>query len=84
VYGYDTHSWRNSTEKRQIDKERQELTRKYEAGEIVFREQQILTCRCRSFKFAHDPIRHRELASEFDWRTPEEREDVVYQEYGIR
>lgn len=31
AYGYGTKSWRNSTEKHQLDKERAEATARYEA-----------------------------------------------------
>jgi hypothetical protein len=76
-YGFMTHSYLNSTEHRQMKRERQEFTEKYLRGEIKFEPVTILLCHCRSFKFSHDVSEHRsgprKLLSDHDWRTPEER-----------
>lgn len=77
MYGYDTRSWRNSTEKRQMDKERREVTRKYEAGELRIKSLPLEPlCSCRSFRHSHTLAAHRLLKSEMDWRTAEERRDT--------
>ncbi len=69
MYGYDTHSWRNSTEKRQLDRERKDTTARYVVGEIKFAPVSLpLRCRCLSFQFAHDITQHRRLRGEWDWR----------------
>jgi hypothetical protein len=66
MYGYDTHSWRNSTEKRQMDRERAEATRKFiPLFESVL---QPLTCNCRSFQYPHGLEAHTKLRSDYDWR----------------
>lgn len=54
AYGYGTKSWRNSTEKHQLDKERAETTAKYLAEhrdtiEIVPQ------CNCDVRPWPHDP-----------------------------
>jgi hypothetical protein len=71
VYGWMTHSFLNSTEHRQMKKERAAATKLWEAAPK--REVQIMLCTCRSFRFAHDPSRHNELRSDYDWRTWEQR-----------
>lgn len=75
VYGFNTHSFLNSTEHRQMKKERAALTAKTEAERATSPPQEILipVCTCRSFRFAHDPSRHKELRSDMDWRLPTER-----------
>lgn len=82
-YGWQTKSWRNSTEKRSVDKERAEETARYLAERAVSKPRDILlyVCTCRSFHFPHDPERHKELPKgDLDWRTPEERQHLrVYQ-----
>lgn len=83
-YGWQTKSWRNSTEKRQIDKERRIVTAKYLAGELKFNNQVPLLCYCRSFEFGHLPERHKELLGDWDWRLPEERNDMQIFEERIQ
>lgn len=65
-YGYDTHSWRNSTEKRQLDQERAELTAKYEAGELDLPEGDypLLMCNCAQRDYPHELKIHRRLQGE--------------------
>jgi hypothetical protein len=66
TYGWNTHSFLNSTEHRQMKAERAELTKKFEA---THREKfVILLCHCRSFRFSHLPSEHDKLRSDWDWR----------------
>jgi hypothetical protein len=66
MYGYDTHSWRNSTEKRQLDKERKQIT-----DAVVLKPDSVLfgpICNCRSFRLPHFLEVHRKaLRSDYDW-----------------
>jgi hypothetical protein len=56
MYGYDTHSWRNSTEKRQLDRERRDTTTRYERGQIKIEPIAIAPlCRCDAVPYPHDP-----------------------------
>lgn len=71
-YGTDTRSYNRSSEKREMDRQRKEATLKYERGEMKFFEFAPL-CRCASWEFPHELIQHRQLRSESDWPTPEER-----------
>lgn len=83
MYGWQTRSWRNSTEKRQVDKERAEATARYLAERAVAKPHDILVrvCTCRSFSHPHDPERHNELLADYDWRTPAERQNMrLYRE----
>jgi hypothetical protein len=82
--GYGTKTDRNSPAAHATKRDRAEYTKGYEAGAIVFPVVEILTCTCRSFRFAHDPARHRELSCEYDWRTQEQRGNVEYWEPFIR
>jgi hypothetical protein len=85
TYGWQTKSWRNSTEKKQVDRERKEFTARYLAGDIKFEKDRVpLICYCRSFELGHLPARHQELLSDFDWRLPEERQGQVIFEERIR
>lgn len=54
AYGYDTKSWRNSTEKKQLDRERAAATAKYEAEhrETIEVHPQ---CNCDVRPYPHDP-----------------------------
>jgi hypothetical protein len=70
-YGLGTRSYNRSTEKRQLDRERKEITAKFEASPR--REIPVLLCHCRSFRTSHRPDEHRKLLSDYDWRLPEER-----------
>lgn len=74
MYGWDTHSWRNSTEKRQIDRDRKETTEKM----LAQPRKEIIggpICNCRSFRFAHEIEAHSKLLSDHDWRPWEERKN---------
>jgi len=58
MYGYDTHSWRNSTEHRQQKKACAETTARYLAGTVNF--QPVDTsgwamCNCDVTEHPHDP-----------------------------
>ncbi len=66
MYGYGTHSHINSTEYRQLKKERAEFTKKYEAGEVAFETVEIpLTCRCPQRPYPHELSVHASLRT--DW-----------------
>lgn len=79
TYGIGTHSFLNSTEHRQMKKERAKVTKKFESQprkEVVL----PLLCFCRSFRFSHELSAHRQLISDRDWRLPEERSSTEYWE----
>lgn len=62
-YGYDTLSWRRSSEKRQMDQHRAEVTAAYRAsalGSIVV----PLTCRCPQRFYPHEISIHSNLMRE--------------------
>lgn len=54
AYGYGTKSWRNSTEKHQLDRERREATARYMAEHRDTIEVQI-QCNCDERPYPHDP-----------------------------
>jgi hypothetical protein len=57
-----------------MKKKRAEVTSQYEVSpkrEVLM----PLMCSCRSFKDRHPVSRHRELRSDMDWRTWQERRD---------
>ena len=66
MYGTDTRSYNRSTEKRQMDRERAEVTKNY----VPSPEGVMLSvlCTCRSFRYPHELSMHRQLRSEADWR----------------
>ena len=86
MYGWQTKSWRNSTEKRQTDKERAAYTAAYlaERQRVGPRDILIPVCTCRSFRLPHHPDRHRELKNEFDWRTESQRGTVQYYQEAVK
>lgn len=84
TYGLGTRSYNRSTEARQNKRAVKETTKRYLDGELVFPALTVLTCTCRSFEFPHDPERHKELLSDYDWRTPEERRGQKIFEERIR
>ena len=84
TYGLGTRSYNRSTEARENKRQVKETTAKYLAGEIVFKPVVMLVCTCRSFRFPHDPGRHKELFSDYDWRTPEKRRGKKIYEERIR
>lgn len=85
TYGLGTRSYNRSTEARQNKLARKKFNEKYERGEVVFTSVEIRVCACRSFRFAHDPERHKELpGGDLDWRTPEERANQHVYEERIR
>jgi hypothetical protein len=58
MYGYDTHSWRNSTENRQQKQECAEVTAKFEAGSLTFAPVDVTAwtmCHCDDRPYPHDP-----------------------------
>lgn len=79
MYGWGTKSWRNSAEKRQLDRERAEVT-----AQLVANPDSLdigLICTCRSFRFPHNPADHKKLRSDMDWRTANERRNQeIWQE----
>lgn len=57
MYGWDTKSWRNSTENRQQKAECAEVTKRYLAGELVFEAPAIrIQCTCPARAWPHDPL----------------------------
>lgn len=76
-YGVGTRSYNRSPEKRELDRQRAEVTQRYMEGprpEFI-----VQRCNCRSFNLPHELSRHKELRSEMDWRTEAERNSVRYQ-----
>jgi hypothetical protein len=84
TYGWQTKSWRNSTEKRQMDQERAAETERFLASQrgVIALGPEWMVCRCRSFDNPHSPERHREM-SEFDWRLESQRHSM-YREERVR
>lgn len=85
-YGYDTKSWRNSTENRQLKQERAEFTAKFQTGELQLANTDLrlfIVCTCLSFRYPHTLDAHQKLRSEYDWRTfqQREREDAGWQRF---
>jgi len=61
LYGYDTKSWRNSTENRQMKKERAEFTAAWTPGPLI---DVALTCVCCQRDYPHELSVHADLRSE--------------------
>jgi hypothetical protein len=89
-YGVGTHSYNNSPEKRELDRQRAETTAKYESAE--HNEVEVpLSCECRSFRYPHTLEAHDRLKplrgsaaswfGERDWRTWEERASDTWEEW---
>ncbi len=79
-YGLGTRSYNRSPEKTEMDRQRAELNARYAGGEIKFDGKVPLICYCRSFQFGHSPDRHKELLSDHDWRTWQQRANMrVYE-----
>ena len=64
--GYDTKTWRNSPEKHAMDRERAELTERYQAGEVKFEggDPCLLSCRCPQRPYPHEIRIHKYLRFE--------------------
>jgi hypothetical protein len=79
-YGVGTRSYNKSSEKREMDRQREEVTAKYQAGNLAIKDcsSAFLLCRCRSFHNAHSPDMHDLLRSDYDWRSPEERRSTYF------
>lgn len=80
VYGIGTRSYNRSTEHREMKRQQAEATAKFLAkprAEVIA----PLVCHCRSFEFPHGLEKHRELRSDWDWRTPGERREIRFQEF---
>lgn len=71
-YGVGTRSYNRSGEKREMDRQRAEVTRVYMANPPKPRFAPLL-CRCMSWEFPHEIEQHRQLNSDYDWPTPKER-----------
>lgn len=67
AYGYDTKSWRNSTEKRQLDRERREATAKFEADKTRDTIEVQVQCNCDHRPYPHDPEFHHKLKWPLVW-----------------
>jgi hypothetical protein len=79
-YGVGTRSYNKSSEKREMDRQREEVTAKYQAGQFQMHDcsSAFLLCRCRSFHNAHSPDLHSQLRADYDWRSPEERRSTYF------
>jgi hypothetical protein len=82
VYGVGTKSYNSSAEKREMDRQREETTARYHAGQMQIQDcsKAFLLCYCRSFHHGHSPELHRQLRSDYDWRSPEERRSTYFGE----
>src|SRR4051812_2655097 len=80
-YGVGTRSYNKSSEKREMDRQREEVTAKYQAGNLAVKDcsSAFLLCRCRSFEFPHELRKHRELKNESDWRRPDQRRSTYFE-----
>lgn len=69
AYGYDTHSWRNSTEKRQMDKERKAVTAKHESAprQSIPLPTSWIMCWCVERRWPHAPHGEREMKTFRPW-----------------
>ena len=72
MYGTGTRSYNRSPEKHQVDRERKQATASFQPHPDSI--PTVLRCNCRSFDRPHDVEAHRKLKSDFDWRTPAERQ----------
>lgn len=70
AYGYDTKSWRNSTEKRQLDRERAEATAKYEAEAKRDTIDVLIQCNCDVRPYSHDPQFFHQSSWPLVWSRP--------------
>lgn len=76
MYGLGTRSYNRSTEARENKRAQKEATERYLQASAKGEIKPImapLLCRCRSWEFPHEIEQHRQLRSEFDWPTPQER-----------
>jgi hypothetical protein len=71
MYGTGTRSYNRSAEKHQVDRDRKRATAKFTPCPDSI--PTPLRCNCRSFERPHDLEEHYKLKSDFDWRTPAER-----------
>lgn len=84
-YGVGTKSYNSSSEKKEMDRQRQEVTERYARGELKVQDcsRSFLLCRCRSFPHTHpaaghSPSFHDTLRADYDWRSPEERKSTYF------
>lgn len=70
MYGWQTKSWRNSTEHRQQKAENAAFTEKFERGEVKLPSARMpVLCHCIARQFPHEPAVHDDiLAWDGDWR----------------
>jgi len=71
-YGVGTRSYNQSSEKREMDRQRKVVTAVYLAASHKPQFAPLL-CRCMSWEFPHEIEQHRQLNSDYDWPTPKER-----------
>lgn len=84
MYGSGTRSYNRSPEKRAMERERRDMTAKYEAGELKLGKTIVgPICACRSFRFPHELAAHKQLLSDSDWRLPEERRNQDIWKHGM-
>lgn len=84
MYGTGTRSYNRSTERRENKRQCEDVTARWERGEIKFEPMVLLLCHCRSFRYAHPPDEHKKLLGDMDWRTPEQRAGQQIWEERIR
>jgi len=67
VYGIGTKSFLASTEHRQNKQMQKQATETYLSKP---REPELVTllCRCRSWRYPHEPAAHAQLRGDWDWR----------------
>lgn len=57
MYGWQTKSWLNSTENRQMKHEAHDTTKRYLAGELRFETVTVrMQCACAARPWPHDPL----------------------------
>lgn len=74
TYGFGTRSYNRSAEARENKRQQREVTERYLATRDQAKPVEAwLLCRCLSWEFPHEIEQHRQLNSEYDWPTPEQR-----------
>lgn len=83
-YGVGTRSYNRSAEKKELERQREEVTERYRRGELKMGQVVIgPICTCRSFDLPHQIKKHSELRGDSDWRLQSERH-ARYQPDGVR
>ena len=80
-YGVGTKSYNSSAEKREADRQRADVTERYEKGELKFPTITVgPICGCLSFRLPHEISRHNELFGDYDWTPWQSRRREIFQE----